>query len=192
MGKRRYDNSARDVKRLETREAIIRVMVAAMAEGRDDMPVAEIAAAAGVSTRTVYVHFPDRASRIEGINDWIESRVDMAEVLPGSLDDLPEYAARLVDYVLDNESIIRVQMAPGLPTEVRRLRKQPHIAAVKETLAAAGWRPREASELAILVIATVRAEVIFDLRDTYGRSPRQIRQMMKRLVTGLLASDPTR
>ena len=114
MAKRAYDNSTRERQRQETRDAILRVMVEAMAQGDDDVPVSEIARQAGVATRTVYVHFPDRESRVDGINAWIESQVDMRRVLPTSYDDLPDYGARLVDYVLDNEMIIRAQMAPGL------------------------------------------------------------------------------
>lgn len=186
MTTRRYDNSARRAQQEATREAIIRAMVSAMAEGNDDVAVKDIAVAAGVSTRTVYVHFPDRASRVEGINAWIEGQVDMSQVLPATFSDLPGYGSRLVDYVFDNEEIIRAQMAPGLSRAVRTLRKRPHIRAVSAILVAEGWPAVEAKQLATLLVAAVRAEVIFDLRDTYGYPKTQIRKMMQRLVGSLL------
>ena len=192
MAKRAYDNSTRERQRQETRDAILRVMVEAMAQGDDDVPVSEIARQAGVATRTVYVHFPDRESRVDGINAWIESQVDMRRVLPTSYDDLPDYGARLVDYVLDNEMIIRAQMAPGLSRDVRTLRKQPHIRSVTRVLLDAGWPGKDAKRVATMMIATIRAEAIFDLRDTYGYSVNQIRQMMSSLTANLLTSVDVR
>ncbi|MEM7362781.1 MAG: TetR/AcrR family transcriptional regulator [Pseudomonadota bacterium] len=186
MAKRAYDNSTRELRRQETRDLLLRVMADSLAHGDEDIPVSEIAKKAGVSTRTVYVHFPDRASRIDGINAWIDEQVDMTGVLPTTLEDLQEYGARLVDYVLHNETIMRAQMAPGLSRDVRTLRKQPHITAVTEILVSAGRNRRESKRIATLLVATVRAEAIFDLRDTYEYSTNQIRQMMSTLTANLL------
>ena len=192
MLKRAYDNSTRERQRQETRDTILSVMVKAMAQGGDDVPVSEIARQAGVATRTVYVHLPDRESRVDGINAWIDGQVDMSRALPTSYDDLRDYGARLVDYVLDNEMIIRAQMAPGLSRDVRTLRKQPHIRSVTEILMDAGWPGRDAKRVAMMMIATIRAEATSDLRDTYGYSVNQIRQMMSSLTANLMTSEEAR
>ena len=93
-----------------------------------------MARAADVSLRTVYQHFPDKASRISAINEWIDARVDVPGVLPKSFEDIPGWAERLVDYAFDNELLVRAQMAAGLSKEVRTYRKQVHAQELRKML----------------------------------------------------------
>ena len=68
-------------------------MVTAMANGADDISVADVAGQAGVSLRTVYQHFPDKVARVEAINDWIDKQVDMSEVQSGACEGVFNYMA---------------------------------------------------------------------------------------------------
>ncbi len=189
MSKRAYDNSRREARSAATAERIVEAMVAAMAAGREDVAVAELAESSGVSLRTVYQHFPDKAARVAAINDWLSARVNTAVTLPRMLSAVPEYAASTVDYVLDNETLVRAQMHPGLARAVRTQRKQPQLDALRVMLAEQ-LAPDEADRLAALIVATLRAEAILDLRDIYGQTRDQIKAGLTRMVEGLL--DPVR
>ena len=189
MSKRAYDNRRREARSAATAERIVEAMVAAMAAGREDVAVAELAESSGVSLRTVYQHFPDKAARVAAINDWLSARVNTAVTLPRMLSAVPEYAASTVDYVLDNETLVRAQMHPGLARAVRTQRKQPQLDALRVMLAEQ-LAPDEADRLAALIVATLRAEAILDLRDIYGQTRDQIKAGLTRMVEGLL--DPVR
>ncbi len=185
MTSRAYDNRRREARSAATAERIVEAMVAAMAEGREDVSVAELAAASGVSLRTVYQHFPDKAARVAAINEWLSVRVNTAVMLPRNAAAIPDFVASTVDYIFDNETLVRAQMHPGLASAVRIQRKQPQLDALRGLLA-----PRlgmeEGRRLAALIVATLRAEAILDLRDIYGQSREEIKTGMVQLVDGLL------
>ena len=186
MNKRAYDNSRREARSAATAERIVEAMVAAMAEGREDVSVAALAEASGVSLRTVYQHFPDKAARIAAINDWLSARVNTAVTIPRTLDAIPGYVASTVDYILDNEALVRAQMHPGLARAVRTQRKQPQLDALRG-LFAERLGVDAAERLAALIVATLRAEAVLDLRDIYGQSRDEIKSGLVQMVDGLLA-----
>ena len=186
MSKRAYDNSNRARQRSNTRAKIVQAMVDAMATGRDDISVAELAALSGVSLRTVYQHFPDKASRIAAINEWVEAAVDTDAVFPRDYADIGNYVERLVDYVLDNEAVVRAQMAPGISKSVRSLRKRAHARHLRRVLREHGVRPSEIERIVALIISTMRAEAIYDLRDIYRYRRAQIKADLRRMVELLL------
>ncbi len=185
MNKRAYDNRRREARSAATAERIVEAMVAAMAEGREDVSVAELAEASGVSLRTVYQHFPDKAARIAAINDWLSARVNTAVTMPRTLDAIPDYVASTVDYILDNETLVRAQMHPGLARAVRIERKQPQLDTLRRMFAER-FGEDEAQRLAALIVATLRAEAIFDLRDIYAQSRDEIKSGLVQMVAGLL------
>lgn len=189
MTQRAYDNSSRALKRLQTREAIVQTMVSLMADGRDDVSVADVARLSGVSLRTVYQHFPDKAARVEGINDWIEGQVDMSAVLPQNFGDIPPYVDRMVDYILQNETIIRAQMSSGLAKEVRNYRKRAHRQKLRKALGDVLGDKKQVDQLAALIICTVRAETVFDLRDLYRLPVPEIKANLRRMIELMLAQS---
>ena len=164
-------------------------MVDRMVADGDEVPVSTIAKAAGVSVRTVYVHFPDNQSRVSAISEWLDARTNFEGVLPESFEDLPDYSARLVDHLFANETLIRAQMVPGLSQMVRRYRKQPHLKRIAKILKDQGWSKARSVQTAAYLVATLRAEAIFDLHTNYGFSPKQIARMFKHSTQALLAVD---
>lgn len=187
MTKRAYNNKKRLEKSQRTRTAIIEAMIAAMANGEEDVAVAELANACSISLRTVYQHFPDKAARIKAINEWVDDQVGTDQVLVRNFADIPDYIERLVDYVFDNETIVRAQMAPGLSKSVRTYRKQIHARSLRKALRERLADKHEVDNLTALILSTVRAEAIIDMRDIYGLSTARIKSCMRAMIEATLA-----
>jgi AcrR family transcriptional regulator len=67
---RPYTSTLRERQVAQTRELILDAVTTLLADRRaDEVATRDIAAAAGVSERTVYRHFPDRDSLLDGCHD---------------------------------------------------------------------------------------------------------------------------
>lgn len=188
MTKRKYDNSKREEQTGLRREQIIEAMVAGMAGGEEDVSVADVAERAGVSRRTVYQYFPDKAARIQAINDWIDKQASIDDILPRRFSDIPDYVEQLVAYIFANETMLRAQMAAGLSKEVRSFRKRKHASFLKQALGERISDPDVVDDATALILSTLRAEAVFDMRDLYGVSPKRIKKQLVLLVTAVLDS----
>ena len=186
MTKRKYDNSKRERESGARRERIVEAMVSSMAEGAEDVSVADVAELAEVSRRTVYQYFPDRDARKQAINDWIDSRASIDGVLPTSYADIPAYAERLVDYIFANETMLRAQMAAGLSKEVRSYRKRKHARFLKKALGELIADPEIVDDATALILSTLRTEAVFDMRDLYGLSQSRTKRQFRLLVEAVL------
>ena len=186
MSSRTYDNTKRAEKSRKTRDAIVETMISFMADGEADVSVADLASRSGVSLRTVYQHFPDKKARIEAIDAWINGRIEMGRIYPRSFDDVPDYVERLVSYIVDNETVIRAQMASGLSKDVRSFRKLAHAKQLRAALSEGFDDKRTIDEIVALIISTIRAEAVFDLRDIYKLSVPNIRTRMRRMIELLI------
>lgn len=188
MTKRKYDNSKREEQSGLRREKIIEAMVAGMAGGQEDVSVADVADQAGVSRRTVYQYFPDKAARVQAINDWIDGQASIDEIMPVHFAEIPVYAEKLVDYLFANETMMRAQMAAGLSKEVRSFRKRKHAQHLRGALAERISDGRVVEDATALILSTLRAEAVFDMRDLYGLSPKRIKQQVRLLVEAVIES----
>jgi len=93
-----YTSSLRDRQVAQTRELILDGLTALLGDRRaDEVTTRDIAAAAGVSERTVYRHFPDRSALLEGLTQ----RMNIGGAKPTfglrSLDDIPGTARQLME-----------------------------------------------------------------------------------------------
>ncbi|MGB1883083.1 MAG: TetR/AcrR family transcriptional regulator [Gammaproteobacteria bacterium] len=186
MSKRAYDNSVREQQRQQKRDEVVKAMAQAMSAGGEDIPLAEVARQAGVSKRTIYHYFPDRAARIEAIDQWLDAQVDVDEILPRDFGDIGDYIERLVHYALANEVWVKAQMAPGLPREVRTMRKRRHRKALVAALAEKIDDDAVVDELSALILSAVRAEAVFDMAEIYRLSERRIKLSFRTMVEALI------
>jgi AcrR family transcriptional regulator len=89
--KRPYRSPLRAAQADQTRELILDTVCEMVGQGRiDAVSMREIAAAAGVSERTVYRHFPDRRALLDRLAEWLSERLGTGplESTLGSADEL--------------------------------------------------------------------------------------------------------
>jgi AcrR family transcriptional regulator len=96
---RRYQSALRDRHAAQTRELILDAVTTLLGDRRaDEVTTREIAAAAEVSERTVYRHFPDREALLEGLSRRVP---EIEGVTPsfrvGGLDALAPSGRRLME-----------------------------------------------------------------------------------------------
>ena len=71
---RRYRSPAREEGKLRTREAILEALVrVVLDDGIHAFSVANVAARAGVSHRTVYRHFPTKEALLDALSDHVDA-----------------------------------------------------------------------------------------------------------------------
>lgn len=178
MTKRGYNNAGREAKQREVRERLIQHMVTMLAAGGEDISVRQLAQETGVSVRSIYDHFPDKEARIQAISQWIDANVQTAVYLPQQFDDIPRYIESSVDYILDNETVIRAQLAQGVSKELRSYRKLAHARQLHSALAGQIQVKQDAADLVAMIISLVRAEAVLDLRDIYKLPRKRIKQRL--------------
>jgi AcrR family transcriptional regulator len=115
---RRYDSPLRERQAQQTRDAILDTLTSLLADRAvDEVTTREIANAAGVSERTVYRHFPDRSSLLEGLTDRFMTS-GPAPAVPEALDDLGALVVELYATLEDHH--IEAQAEALLNTDPRR------------------------------------------------------------------------
>lgn len=89
VSRRSYDSPLRERQAQQTRDAILDSLTSLLADrGVDEVTTKELARAAGVSERTVYRHFPDRSSLVEGLSERMFDPDDESLTMPDRIEDL--------------------------------------------------------------------------------------------------------
>ncbi len=108
---RSYRSDLRAKQSASTRTAIVSALTAELArshETGDERSLARVASAAGVSLRTVYHHFPDRATQLAAISAHLDEGAP--DPHPTSLGDLPTHAARIAYKMLASPHVLRAEV----------------------------------------------------------------------------------
>ena len=94
-----YSSTLRDRQVAQTRELILDALTTLLGDRRvDEVTMRDIAAAAGVSERTVYRHFPDRDALHEGLSQRLPQLDGVAPSFGlGGLDDIAPTSRRLME-----------------------------------------------------------------------------------------------
>src|SRR5262245_49996498 len=94
-----YTSTLRERQVAQTRELILDAVTALIGDRRaDEVTTREIAAAAGVSERTVYRHFPDRDAVLEGLSQRMTSIDGVKPAFGvGSVDDIAPLSRRVME-----------------------------------------------------------------------------------------------
>lgn len=152
-----------------TRERILSAMADELAAGGDDFAVSRVAARAGVSARTVYLHFPDREAQIEALAAWIEEQLG-PDSLPATAAELPAYSRLRYERFFEHEALMRAQLATGVASDVRKRRRRRREAAIDACVAGTGAPAASARMAAAMLKQLIGAPCGLQLIDVYGLS----------------------
>jgi AcrR family transcriptional regulator len=199
-GKRRYDSSLRQRMAQQNRRTVLEAATGLFAERGWAVSVRDIAATAGVSVETVYVHF---GSKVDLLNQVVDVAV-VGDDAPVALVDRPEFTGLSAGGVAD-----RAHAAAALNTAInqrtaRLLRALREGAGTEPVLAARLASLREAQRTTVHeALAVVAGRQVTDtegdgvwalstqdvyelLVGTAGWSPAQYEQWMAEAITTLL------
>ncbi|MCC6624532.1 MAG: hypothetical protein IT385_25010 [Deltaproteobacteria bacterium] len=167
---RRYDSAVRVEAKARTRQAIVDAMVAQLADGRDELALAEVAARAGVSLRTVQLHFPDIASREDAVADAIESRVGRPPV-PTTVEGLLAYARATYAVATRDLGVMRASAGAGVAAAIRRRRKAERQRGIAGVVAGLTDDPEARRMVTALTRHLISAQCGLALLDEHGLEP---------------------
>jgi AcrR family transcriptional regulator len=166
--RRRYDNAFRLEQAERTRERILEAMIDQLGQGRQDFSAAEVAAAAGVSQRTVYQYFPDREAQIDAVIAALDERLAHDVAGPRSLDEIPAFAERLIRLGASHVREMRAQVAGALASEVRARRRRSRDRAVALAVGMGCDDPKAARLAAAAINVLNSAEISLGMIDRFG------------------------
>lgn len=101
-----------------TKEEILDVAMNMLTKGAVDVFSHEsIAAAAGMGTRTVYRHFPDRAQLLQAL--WLRMRDETQVRFPTHEEEIVSFVRTVFQSFDQHESLVRAVLASSAGTELR-------------------------------------------------------------------------
>jgi AcrR family transcriptional regulator len=167
---RSYDAPKRQAQAAATREAILKAFAEQLSEkGRDTLSPSEAAKSAGVSLRTVHVHFPNHESQLAGLAEYFDARLYPAGVvLAAGPDDLPRYFRDIHTLALKNRLSWVLATNPKLSGELRQKRRAERLDAVRRAVAAIGAPGRETEDATAMLLSLSGADASWPLHNLYG------------------------
>lgn len=110
MSGRSYESPLRERQAQQTREDILDALTEALADrGVDEVTTKELAAAAGVSERTVYRHFPDRAALVEGLTERFMSSTELPPAVPAHVGELADLVVELFRVLEEHQAAAQAE-----------------------------------------------------------------------------------
>jgi AcrR family transcriptional regulator len=168
---RRYVSPKREAKAAATREAILEAFAEQLsALDRNTLSPSEAAVRAGVSVRTVHLHFPNADSQITGVGEWFDRHFYPAGVqLAQGPDDLARYFRDI------HTNALKTPLTRALSTstsplwrEVRQRRRAARLDAIRKSVASIGAPKRETEDATAMLLSLAGADASWPMHDTYG------------------------
>jgi len=160
---RGYKSSLRARQAASTREHIVAALVEELGSSAE-LSIDRVASRAGVSIRTVYHHFPNRAAQTAAIAAHLDAK-QPTEPGPSSLVELPILTARLSHHALANVTELRAQLAPDV-AKLREPRRRAREQAIARA-AAKQCEPAVAKLVGAALAALVSPELAAALVDRH-------------------------
>ena len=164
---RRYVSPKREAQAAATRRAILEAFAAQLSEsGRDTLSPSDAAVRAGVSLRTVHVHFPNEASQIAALGEWFDNVLyPQGVVLASGPDDLPRYFHDIHELALKHP-LSRVLLSDKvLWREIRQRRRVTRLDAIRRAVAAIGAPPEATADATAMLLSLSGADASWPLYD---------------------------
>lgn len=167
-----YNSSLRDRQAAQTRESILDALTTLLGDRRaDDVAIRDIAAEAGVSERTVYRHFPDRAALLAGLSQRLPHfDGGTPSFAAGGLDDLAPTTRRLM--ALLDAHYVAARAEAVFNADPRRFAAgtQANTRDLRELLAKElpGLGEREQLRIAAVIRCLVSTQAWLRMREEFG------------------------
>ncbi len=188
--KRVYASPLRADQASQTRERILEAFTEQLVDGGlKDFSIARVARRAGVSSRTVYHHFPNRADLIDAVTTWLDDRLAVEPVAEAT--DGEEFLHRIgatFGSFDEHETMIRAQLITELGLTIRahgRSRRRPAIEAIVRR-AAPRLEPPEVHRATSVIHYLASSEAWRSMKDESGLSGEEAGQAVTWAIRTLL------
>ncbi len=153
---RKYVSPKREAQALATRTAILEAFAEQLSEpGRITLSPSEAAVRAGVSLRTVHVHFPNEEAQIKALGEWFEKAIFPEGVqLARGPDDLVRYYRDIHRMAIKHPISRALTSAKGVWRDVRASRRAARLDSIRKAVRAVG-APKRATEDATAVLLSL-------------------------------------
>jgi AcrR family transcriptional regulator len=190
---RQYVSPKREAQAAATREAILSAFAEQLCEsGRDRLSPSEAALRAGISLRTVYVHFPNEESQVLALSEWFDRALyPDGVVLASGPDDLPRYFRDIHAMALQHpltRGLLAAAGRSGVWKEVRQRRRVKRLDAIRRAVEAIGAPAQATADAAAMLLSLSGADASFRLNDhglPLGRIPDAIAGTVALIVAQL-------
>ena len=189
--KRGYASPLRVDQANQTRERILEAFAEQLVDGGlKDFSIERVASRAGVSTRTVYQHFPNRDDLLDAVTTWLDERVAVEAVTEAtdSEEFLHGIGAAFASFD-EHETMIRAQLITELGQTIRahgRSRRRPAIESIVRR-AAPNLAPSEIRRATSVIHYLASSEAWRSMKDESGLSGREAGQAVTWAIRTLLA-----
>ena len=181
---RRYVSPKREAQAAATREAILQAFAEQLSgPDRTTLSPSEAARRAGVSARTVHMHFPTADDQIVALGEWFDRHfyplgVPVAE----GPDDLARYFHDIHENALKSPLSRALATAPSpVWREVRQRRRAGRLDAIRRSAAAIGAPQRATEEATATLLSMAGADFSWTMHDC-GLPPDRIPDTIARTV----------
>ncbi len=180
---RKYVSPKREAQAQATRTAILEAFAEQLSEpGRTTLSPSEAAARAGVSLRTVHVHFPNETSQITALGEWFENAIfpDGVELASGP-DDLPRYYRDIHKMAIKHPISRALTSAKGIWRDVRASRRAARLDAIRKAVKAIGAPKRVTEDATAVLLSLSGGDASWTLVDQ-GLPPERVPDAIARTV----------
>lgn len=204
QGTRAYHSPLRERQAAETRQLILEALAQVIADrGTSDFTVEDIAEQAGVATRTVYRHFPNRQALLDGLTEELDERFSelrAAEEVAGLADDVAtaeELLATVPDIMRRFDELEPYSTAMVLTANrgMLRSRRHEHRTRLFRTLfadALEGLAPDEREAVFAVVRHLLSSQTWFALRKEFELDGEVAGHTVARAIAAILADARSR
>jgi AcrR family transcriptional regulator len=191
---RRYVSPKREAQAAATREAILQAFAEQLSgPDRTTLSPSEAARRAGVSVRTVHMHFPTADDQIIALGEWFDRHFyPMGVRVAEGPDDLARYFHDIHENALKSPLTRALATAPSpVWREVRQRRRAERLDAIRRSAAAIGAPRRATEDATATLLSMAGADFSWTMND-YGlpldRIPDAIARTVQLVVDDLRAA----
>jgi AcrR family transcriptional regulator len=167
-----YRSPLREEQKAATRERILNAASVLMEDrGLEELSFAAIAESAGVKERTVYRHFPNKTSLLEGLWRWFQARVHYGEIAETEEELIAKPLSTFPGFD-ENEQFVRALWSSVQGREFRLSNVEERKAGIKKAIAEAtrGLPARQARWIAAVVHVLYSGAAWSTMKDYWGLS----------------------